>query len=424
MAEFDWFPPVSVPVFGKPTLGAAFQPYYGGAPLRTFLPLYPPVFPDFVRATPSLHPARQFAESFAPRFTFVTVPMTWKTSAPDQIPRRKLLTPSMWTDVLQVNLPAAPTIARVIAPEWLPRPVWRRPTDPMTQVFPSTLVTVGWRGQYPDAISRKRISPSQMQSFAFGYQSTNARMQEWTAQYPALHWRKRIPTETWTKFDPFPLPNAAAPTWSWWGYQPDRLYPKAGLHASEQQAFASDRIRPVQPDFSWQAIAPDLLWRKKLLTAARPTVSFQQPIIAPDLRMDWQATFTMPFGVKRRWMTPLSFLPEPTVSPVVWYPRYIDSFERISRPMPEMQEIAWGGTVLNPNTLAWHTDTNELPRIRAVVQPPQVLLDPVLPTLHNLCVWIRRDLVSIATIRSDQMTSPTITEEFLTAPTVRDEEVC
>ena len=429
----DWFVCPPSLTLGPVRLGAAHQPYYGGASFthdtrESAGRLV--VYPALVWRQRGLHASAQQALA-QDRQTFAPPPVqVWKAIFPDVLPRPwRAQGGGIWVPI--VNLPAAPLQWAPEYPDRIAPPVWRRPNQLSPELFPTTVVTFGWRVTFPDAVARRTIPVTSHQATALGWQAIGTVRLEWLPQYPDLHWTVGLKGpwhQTFTQ-NLDPIPNLPSPELAWGPSYPDVIWPTVTLRPALQQVWASDRIRPVSPDLAWRSVFQDFVWRTTLSPAHIPSVSYVERIanIAPDLRMDWQADRPMPISKIVAPDTGFTRPPEVPASPVVWLADRQDPPDTPRlRPIVPISDMAApiGAAFTTALQLGWQSIIPALHLRHRWAPTATDLVRPVLPTPNSWCVIFADDALLAPALTPERVMLPTLADETVITPRLLDEEVC
>lgn len=381
-------------------------------------------YPDEIPARRGLHASRQqwLAQD---RLTFVSAPTDrWRPILPE--PLRAVRRPfGGATFAPIVDLPAAPLQWKSVYPDRLPRPSWRRPDVQIPALFSTSVAVFGWHGVYADGISRPAFQAAQQQAVGQTWHAVLPHTTEWLPVYPDQHWTTglRAPLHQVFSQNLDPIPNPPAPELAWGPWYPDRLSVAETLRPHLQQAWASDRIRPVSPELAWRAIVPEWLARRTVPTAHHPTLAYQHLVLHPDLRMDWQTEPPPPPRRLRR-MTEtvrLALPAEPAALPLNWSARYPDRFRLHQRPQSDpVQPLAL--TAL-PARVGWTASYPSLlrPRLRLTLGGS---VAPVAPVIDVWCVVLSEEGVIAPTLTPESVGTPVLAEEFVLTPSLSEEAVC
>ena len=426
----DWYVVPSTPTRWPVLLGAAYQPYYGGASFTNDNRESAgrlTVYPAFVWTQRGLHASAQQATAQS-RVIFAPAPVqVWKTIFPDVL-LRSWRPQGGFVQPLRVDLPAAPTQWAPEFPDLLNRPVWRRPNQLSPELFPTTVVTFGWKVTFPDKIDRKLIDPGALTQSVLGLQAIGTTKIEWRPTYPDLHGRAGFPSQFQQTLvqNLDPIPNPPSPDLAWrpayqdWIATPSRLTWFAST-------FGDPRIMPPSPDLAWRVTAPDLIARVLMPVAAVPTEFFQQRVFQPDLRMDWQATVSVPV---RRQTGPEGLAtraPDVPVSPVVWLT------QRLDPPRPAPRPVTFGGAtapaalVVIGSNLGWQAAPADLRRLPIQIvdaSASSAVTQPVAPSPSTWCVMFSDDAIIAPALEPEIMGLPALADEMVRTPQLHSEQVC
>lgn len=433
----DWFVAPPSLTLGPIRLGAAYQPYYGGASFSNDQRESAGrlvVFPAFIWKQRGLHASAQRAFTHD-RLTFAPAPVqVWKSIFPDLLPR-PWRPQGLLVQPLLVNLPAAPTQWAPKFPDLIAKPAWRRPNQLSPELFPTTVVTFGWKVTYPDLIARVRIRPDALTQSVIGLQAIGTTKIEWRPTYPDLHWRTGLAVGLQRPLiqNVDPIVNPPAPELSWGPSYQDWIARPART-AWFQPSVADPRIMPPSPELAWRVTAPDWVARQTMSVASMPSLFFQQRVIQPDIRMDWQIAASEPMRRSAR-ITGGDVRPtEVPVSPVVWV------FDRSDPPDAPTRRpfLITGGATAPPmlvvigSNLGWQNDAPSL-----VLRRPSPLTEALtvrvtqplvpggfVPGASAWCVMFSDDAILSPALAPEMLKLPALADDTVRTPMFHSEQVC
>jgi hypothetical protein len=229
-----------------------------------------------------------------------------------------------------------------------------------------------------------------------------------------------------------PIVNPPAPDLAWGPEYPGYIWALVSVTVGARQATALEPIRPFTPDLSWQVRYPDRAPRPPTWAHFDHRLSFQEPIIAPDIRQDWySASVDLHYDPRLVPTGSFALNSEIPINPVVWL-SLVDALQPF-----QLQWQRWVGgiepliaeaLIVIGDRHGWQSHGSDPVYLYGTTADPpwsiQVAEPPGPPASTAVCVILSSVTGVVPSLEPDWVLVSTFVDEFVVTPTLRGEGVC